>query len=524
MPREREASFSYSEYASSPTGLILGSKSSPSIKSSIESVPPEVLLFIFQPYIFDCREAYRRVPKRFKPYAWFKILHVCRLWRSIVSCETRFWTWMVPTAHPQCVAYIISHAGVRPLCVEFPSSGSFHPRFTSSAIQIMKELPRIENLSCSPESWARLLSHYSELASLDAPILETLSLSTQSPTQIGPGWTLKPLPKLKTLVAERLSDRLLVNLARPTLTTLVLRHCTCKGHLILEMLAKLPSLHRLSLQSNVHLEISSATNVSLHGLRQLQIVDHWLSFFCQNLSLSWSKLRLEILPGPFLTTHHLPFLLPSDHDVIYGCINSLLITPIRHANSRSGLDIHFRPQPDRAAIAMVTWGSEHPNDQVARSSFSFTIRSSPIDDPLSKHLEHFFNSISLPNTVRLSIDMVLPPALWRSISCTYLDKVAELHLSDHAIRSFLLACNTFKAPALFPVLKTLQLTTAKFAVDTRKGAKPYDVLKNLQMALSSRKRKGLSLQVLRIIYEGVLADEERAALETGGLAERLEIR
>ncbi|KAF7795256.1 hypothetical protein EIP86_006407 [Pleurotus ostreatoroseus] len=285
-----------------------------------------------------------------------------------------------------------------------------------------------------------------------------------------------------------------------------------------------PSLQSLCLESRATLELAPrrANPISLPALRRLQIVDHWLLHFCENVRLSWNRVQVDISRGPFITTTRRPN--PSNNAPIFNCIASYLGTSFGDPETRYYLNVHVKQLYKGKAEVIMTRGRHDHGTRMETGGFTLPVYCGKLpEQTIAKHMESFFNAVPLPGTSTLDVDAALPPSLWQQLSCTHIDQLESLTLSNHAVRSFILACNNYTAAPLFPELKELQLKTGKFAIATRKDSKPYHVLRNLEAALSARKRKGLALQSLKIVYEGKLTDEELAFVRAARLAERLRI-
>lgn len=509
----------------------------------MQSVPPEILLRIFWTHVLDCRDRYRKDPKITRPFSWFTLLHVCRIWREIVLRETQIWAWLAPTVDIGCIDFIIAHCGDLPLSANIPPSTGANPARLRTAMRILKELPRIDTaaLHISSELYQELRS--AEYSSLDVSALKTLRIIAPPNIQSIPLLSTSALPGLQSLFAGAISYTLLQSLARSSLTTLTLRECALNGPSLLQLLSLVDSLRSLTLIQDKRLvSVPPAIHVALPVLLYLEIGSHDLAWFCEHISCPWSTLRLTLSLSSLDAARSLQLRSdPSFRKPLYELIVAKHLIKARE-DIVYHLALHVKAIPlhnGSARLIKMGWktASVDCNGKMIKlhSEVQLSILLPSITE-CGVTVEYFLASIPLPNTVYLSTDIAFSSSTWQKMTRA-LSKLEELHLSGQATRSFFVACNHTSIP-LFPALKKLQLTTGRFAQQRQEFLSgrfarqrqsyrvSYDMLYNLQRSLSTRKRQlnGLSLQCLELIFDERLRAAERTSLQAAELAEQLQVQ
>ena len=461
---------------------------------------------------------------------WSTILHVCRLWRYVASKTPALWTHFSPSL-PAFVRTSIERAGSLPLTVLPAKEGkeAGDANVAKSFELILSHVAQLRGMEVTFTDGVRSVLGQKRWRALVAPMLEELAVRGCDEEQEFLPFSTMKLPKLRRLAASEGSFASLKATIRPTITELELdSYWRTDVADILHILTQLPSLKRLSLRDvcdcetidPFELEQSSTEIVNLPRLEYL-IMSSDAAWLLPYLSF---PLETRIL----VATEGIPH--PEEACIAADNIKEHVLVHMQ-APSRSAasgvrypteleircscpeyrsmeFDCCFRTPP--VPFAPYPGSALRPED---RLHFILTINASMQSfEGLATLLfseENTYGTItrvSIFTTYDEDEQALWDYTPWQAVFRA-LPNLHTLHLSFDAVRAFTTyawlqeGMSRFDHyqnwPLLYPSLKVLRLTSAKFlkCVD---GIQEHDLINQLVGGLKWMKGQGLRLERLEI--------------------------
>ncbi|KAF7799932.1 hypothetical protein EIP86_011175 [Pleurotus ostreatoroseus] len=533
----------------------------------ITSCPPEIISDIFKAYVavhwkdYDCLAS----PSYYSPHRWFRILHVCRIWREVAFATPHLWTRITPTS-PAFVRLAALHSGHLPLCLRQsrlcerisresemytrpPISISPPPRQLASLEEIWPLLPRIR---------------YLELC-LDAAMLEDIQIRSPS-MQVVVAEELEELdikcvvtgrslpdanvallptthfPQLATLHLCCAYDDgpILHRLLRPTLTTLSLKAVFPKmlPQTLAEALQFLPLLQSLQISGFLTFQTSNVFAVTrmieLVNLRTLLLEEKYYSGrasleLLNHLTFPATTEVLLCIHGSTTQAHR---------DLFLRALLSRLATPGSASASITrprSMIIGVPPRMGLKFFAHVVylWADSHsrafPYVEVQDvSRFGLMLRKSDDDIELPELLRRF----NIADIVSLGVRAWLHRDEWVRIfrASTKVERLfiecadtayeflaafsESLSQEPHGDTELRIEDSHTPSQYLFPMLKELELSI---------GEQKSDFLPHAVACLKRRMQQGLRLEQLKVRHALNLAPDEEHLIQSTGVVRRVDI-